>query len=568
MPWYDDIAGAGGTITLVDSSGNISNTDLGNGVLTANGIGDSATHYGDGYLKLDLPAAIGTGDFCIEAIYRRYDGSGAVGQLVLFDFRPYVASYGPLIYGYSGGNVLGCYNDNQGHIAYYPFQDSEFTHVIWGRKSGASFLFIGGRNGNMARYFTSLDSVNYSTSVDVLGSSVAPGSYYRHEIASLRCIVGSCPYDPSAAITPRYTLFDNVTNTKILCHFGSTYSPIDYTGPETLALDFSSILDHSYQRVIPSVGGPGGIPVDYETQYLPSGITGAQGFACLYSGGNGELPMYVTFPHSTGLGFSGSTAWTLEMSVALPSGGSGYGHLFSQRSSGVCTFDLTVDNATGEVFWYGDTLGFNSLGFSLNIDPSTFDEITVVYTGTSFRIYLNGGLQTSPNSTIGNSTIPFTIGGLNFTSEYFWGYIDKCILTPTAKYTGNYTLPGALNYVAQPHTGGGGGGGCCGKGITLVWKNGQASNKAPSASDLVPGELALNLVSGAFYTKKWDGTVIQLNKGTGGGVLTADILNATAVGRNLLLAADAAAIRALLSLYTTAQLDTQIREAQGIAALQ
>jgi hypothetical protein len=48
--------------------------------------------------------------------------------------------------------------------------------------------------------------------------------------------------------------------------------------------------------------------------------------------------------------------------------------------------------------------------------------------------------------------------------------------------------------------------------ITLIHKNSTTPGAAPNASQLTPGEIAVNLADKKWFTKKADGTVVCLNQ--------------------------------------------------------
>lgn len=52
--------------------------------------------------------------------------------------------------------------------------------------------------------------------------------------------------------------------------------------------------------------------------------------------------------------------------------------------------------------------------------------------------------------------------------------------------------------------------------IKILVKRSSTPSDAPSVNDLTPGELALNVADGKLYTKKSDGSIVELSSGEGG----------------------------------------------------
>jgi len=229
---------------------------------------------------------------------------------------------------------------------------------------------------------------------------------------------------------------------------------------------------------------------------------------------------------------------------------SNWHHLAAVRSSGVFSFLLD-----------------GSPTYASGFDSVDFVAAPFWFIGGKGNGY--GGLDiTCIRVTVGSS--PYASDGTGFTAGVLPTAITDTKLLLNFETTVVPTIgtnPGVYVPPAPDPCGPGGGTHAQGGGLTMVVRNGAGVDADPVAGDLVVGELAINLVSGAIFVKRWDNSIFQLNSGAASVTNVADIADATATGKSLLLASDAAAIRTILDTYSTTQIDSKLIAARAAAFL-
>jgi hypothetical protein len=102
--------------------------------------------------------------------------------------------------------------------------------------------------------------------------------------------------------------------------------------------------------------------------------------------------------------------------------------------------------------WTTDGSTFKTATFAQTISASTFYHIALVRNGSSLLLFVNGSSVTNTGTgistdTIFNANVPLTVGGAYSAASSGYasvnGYIDEVRVSNTARWTSNFTPPGA-----------------------------------------------------------------------------------------------------------------------------
>jgi len=175
-----------------------------------------------------------------------------------------------------------------------------------------------------------------------------------------------------------------------------------------------------------------------------------------------SVPLSSTAVGVTTPGFNMSGNFTIEGWVNLTSYGVGISGakvtntVFGTRQSSLAGIDLAINtNGTIIQVTYGTgSSGTVGLAASTSIALNTWYHVAYVRSGTTTKtvtIYVNGqSVGSFSNSTVYSSTLPVSLGALNFGASSptnyrpLAGYLNDVRLTSAARYTANFTPPGAL----------------------------------------------------------------------------------------------------------------------------
>lgn len=138
---------------------------------------------------------------------------------------------------------------------------------------------------------------------------------------------------------------------------------------------------------------------------------------------------------------------TADFTIACwvrPSSAASYQNIFNSRGSlgGGLTFRIT--NGAKLEFFYG--AGSGSMTGPTSLTATTWQHVALTRSGSTFRTFLNGVLQsTSGTITANMSTNAHSVGTIGCygqaNAEFFSGYMDEYLIASNCLWTSNFTPP-------------------------------------------------------------------------------------------------------------------------------
>lgn len=357
-------------------------------------------------LSYDNNFDYGTGNFTIEFWYRPATLSGT---RIIFDQRPLGAqSTQPTIY--TSGTTLFYFANSANQITGSTLATNTWYHIAVSRSGTSTRMFVNGTQVGS----TYTDSTNYTCGaggIRIGQSSNFDGDYSHGHFDEIR-ISNSARY--TSNFTPSTTAFVNDNNTLLLIH-------ADGTDATTFFEDDNGVRS---QRGITAIGN-----AQIDTAQSRFGGSSYQG------DGSGD---YLNVYSNGGFAYPGD--FTIECWVRVNSLSSAR-VIFSQNTLG--NLMSVYANTDGSLVYFVSSAG--RINTSANaITLNTWAHVALLRSGTSTRLFVNGtqvgSTYTDTNSY--NDGLMY-IGSWNDGSSSWSGHIDEFRVSNTARYTANFTAPGA-----------------------------------------------------------------------------------------------------------------------------
>lgn len=217
-------------------------------------------------------------------------------------------------------------------------------------------------------------------------------------------------------IAPYYQTTQPVTGTQSLLHFDGANNSTTFTD---------------------SVGGTWIASGDAKISTTQSKYGGASG----YFDGTGD---FITGPSGV---YPTGNEWCIEGWVRFDDQSTGYRPVFSSD-----TISFVLGRSWNVINRIGLSLSSNGSTYDIQaqsadgstaIADNTWYHLALVFTGSAYKVYLNGTLEITVNSStkIFSTATKFRIGRENTQTYYFKGYVDDFAYYDYAKYTANFTPP-------------------------------------------------------------------------------------------------------------------------------
>jgi hypothetical protein len=168
----------------------------------------------------------------------------------------------------------------------------------------------------------------------------------------------------------------------------------------------------------------------------------------VYFDGNDRLRLAMdgTYGHRLTTAEFGTSDWTVEGWIYPTAGSSQYiwGDVASSGANSSASH-FVLYNSTG-ITAYNYTNGNVTLTGTETAAAETWHHIAVTREGSTFRLFVNGVLDTSATNAnaMNNTSVDYAIGGVGDFASYFTGYIQDFRITKgKARYTATFTPPTA-----------------------------------------------------------------------------------------------------------------------------
>jgi Concanavalin A-like lectin/glucanases superfamily len=300
-------------------------------------------------------------------------------------------------------------------------------HFAVVRNGSTTTLYI---NGSVAATVAASNITNNTNGLTI-GTDVGSSTrwYFSGYLSNLRINNGTAVYT-STFTTPTAAL-SNIANTVFLTAQSSTI--VDNSSSALTITNSGPVTTTSGPIVITKSGTP------TQGTYSPFSTTGWSNYF------NGTTD-YITVQNTGSLNFS-SGNFTIEAWIYLTSAATSRGIITKDWTSGITymTWGLYINGSGYLVFTIGSGTSSSSgaQDFASSTVPSTntWNHISVVKSGTTITLYLNGIniYSATQTGTIGGSTNNIRIGADNNPSSYFPGYISNVRVVSSALYTSNFT---------------------------------------------------------------------------------------------------------------------------------